>query len=301
MSWDAVLIAGPTASGKSQAALGLAEQLNGTVINTDSMQVYSELRILTARPSADDEARVPHRLYGHVPARERYSVGHYAGHVENALPEILGTGRLPIFVGGTGLYFKALEEGLSPMPPVPPEIRAALEERLDAIGLEAFFAELAANDPETAANLKSTDRQRILRAASVLEATGRPLAHWQQTPGAAPLEGMKIARFVLAPPREELYARIEKRFAAMMEAGALDEARALTDLDPGLPAFRALGLPELIGHLADAVPVEMAKEQAILKTRRYAKRQMTWLRRFMADWKWLENGHLRNIIAEMSQ
>lgn len=301
MSWDAVLIAGPTASGKSQAALGLAEQLNGTVINTDSMQVYSELRILTARPSAEDEARAPHRLYGHVPARERYSVGHYIADAERILREVTDAGRLPIFVGGTGLYFKALEEGLSPMPPVPPEIRAGLEKRLDEVGLEAFFAELAANDPETAANLKSTDRQRILRAASVMEATGRPLAHWQQTPGASPLEGMKIARFVLAPPREELYGRIEKRFSAMMEAGALEEARALIELDHGLPAFRALGLPELIAHLNGVVPLEMAKDQATLKTRRYAKRQMTWLRRFMTDWKWLESDHLRNIIAEMSQ
>jgi tRNA dimethylallyltransferase len=167
--------------------------------------------------------------------------------------------------------------------------------------LEAFFAEFAANDPETAANLKATDRQRILRAASILEATGRPLAHWQQTPGASPLEGMKIARFVLSPPREELYARIETRFASMMEAGALEEARALMDLDHGLPAFHALGLPELITHLNGVVPLEMAEGEVIMRTRRYAKRQMTWLRRFMADWKWLENGHLRNIIAEMSQ
>jgi tRNA dimethylallyltransferase len=187
------------------------------------------------------------------------------------------------------------------MPPVPPEIRAGLEKRLDEVGLEAFFAEFAADDPETAANLKATDRQRILRAASVLEATGRPLAHWQETAGASPLAGMKVARFVLAPPREELYARIEKRFASMIEAGALEEARNLTDLDCRLPAFRALGLPELLGYLAGAIPLKMAEDQAILKTRRYAKRQMTWLRRFMADWKWLENSHLRNIIAEMSR
>jgi tRNA dimethylallyltransferase len=300
MSWDAVLIAGPTASGKSQVALELAEHTGGTVINADSMQVYSDLRILTARPSEEGEARAPHRLYGHVPVAERYSVGRYIEDAEAVLKEVRAEGRLPIFVGGTGLYFNALTQGLSPIPPVPAEVRVETEKRIDEIGLDAFFAEFAADDPKTAANLKPNDRQRILRAACVFEASGVPLAEWQETPGISPLKGLALASFVLAPPREELYARIEKRFGEMIADGAIEEAKALATLDPYLPAARALGLPQLLSHVVEGAALETVTDEAVMQTRRYAKRQMTWFRRFMADWKWLENDHIRNIIAIMS-
>ena len=300
MSWDAVLIAGPTASGKSKLALELAERLNGAVVNADSMQVYKELRILTARPSEQDEACVPHLLYGHVSVTERYSVGRYLADTERALAEARGAGRLPIFAGGTGLYFNALLQGLSPIPPVPAEIRDAIERRATKLGLAAFFEELAAKDPKTAANLSPSDRQRILRAAAVLEATGRPLSEWQEKPGASPLKGMKVAGFVLAPPREELYARIERRLEVMLASGALDEVRSLPPLEPALPAARALGLPQLMAHVRGETPLKAAEAEAVMQTRRYAKRQLSWFRRFMADWKWLESGSLRNIIAFMS-
>ncbi len=175
MSWDAVLIAGPTASGKSAAALNLAEEMGGTVINIDSMQVYTELRILTARPNQDDEARAPHLLYGYIPVTERYSVGRYMDDAISAFSECRSAGRIPIFVGGSGLYFNALNEGLSPIPPVPLPIREALEKRIDEKGLPSFFAEFAEKDPDTVAGLRPSDRQRILRAASVFVATGRSL------------------------------------------------------------------------------------------------------------------------------
>ena len=298
MSWNAVLIAGPTASGKSALAAAIAEQFHGVVINADSMQVYRELRILTARPSADDEARVPHLLYGHVPVRERYSAGRYLDDAARALGQARALGRLPIFCGGTGLYFRALTEGLSPIPPVPHAIRERLQLRLDAIGAEAFHAELAANDPDSASALQPGDRQRVLRAASVLEASGRPLRHWQQIAGAPVLSGEGIGRFVLAPERAVLRERIDSRFARMIEEGALEELRALGELDPALSAARALGVPQLLAHLRGELPLADAIAAGQGETRRYAKRQMTWFRRFMADWKWLKPDDSRQIISE---
>src|SRR4051812_44828292 len=183
MSVDAVLIAGPTGGGKSAVALNLAQRLGGTIINTDSMQVYAELRILTARPSVADEALAPHRLYGHVGVWERYSAGRYQAEAARALAETRGQNRLPIFVGGTGFYFSALTEGLSPIPDVPDEVRAAVRTRFEKVGRETFFAELTARDPETAANLRASDTQRILRAADVLEATGVSLSEWRRLSG----------------------------------------------------------------------------------------------------------------------
>ena len=202
---DAVLIAGPTAGGKSAAALALAERLGGAVINTDSMQVYRELRVLSARPGPDEAARAPHLLYGHVPAAERYSAGRYLDDAAQAMAESHSAGRVPIFVGGTGLYFEALDKGLAPIPPVPMSVREANRALLAELGPEAFFAEFAARDRETASRLRPGDTQRVLRAADVFAATGRPLARWQETKGASLLEAMRVARFVLAPPREALY------------------------------------------------------------------------------------------------
>jgi len=297
MSWDAVLIAGPTASGKSALALELAEEIGGTIINGDSMQVYSELRILTARPEARDEARARHLLYGHIPVAQRYSVGRYLDDAISAISSARRAARIPIFVGGSGLYFNALTEGLSPIPDISPHVREALEKRLAEIGLPAFFAEYSEKDPETFSGLRPSDKQRVFRAACVFVASGRGLKKWQEIKGTSPLEELEVRRVVLAPPREWLHARITKRFEAMIEGGAIEEARSLASLDPSLPAARALGLPQLQGHLRGEIDLEVAASQAVAETRRYAKRQMTWFRRFMSDWKWLENGHLRNIMS----
>jgi tRNA dimethylallyltransferase len=297
MSWDAVLIAGPTASGKSALALELAEEIGGTIINTDSMQVYSELRILTARPEEQDEARAPHFLYGHIPIAQRYSVGRYLDDAIGAISTARDAGRIPIFVGGSGLYFNTLTEGLSPIPDISPHVREALEKRLAEIGLPAFFAEYSEKDPETFSGLKPNDKQRIFRAACVFVASGRGLKKWQEIKGTSPLEALDVGRFVLAPGREWLHERITKRFYEMLAQGAIEEARALTSLDPTLPAARALGLPQLHAHLCGEIDLAEAENQAVAETRRYAKRQMTWFRRFMADWKWLENGNLRNIMS----
>jgi tRNA dimethylallyltransferase len=276
----AILIAGPTASGKSGAGLDLAARLNGTIINADSMQVYRELRLLTARPSEADQAGVPHRLYGTVPAAEAYSVGRWLGDVASAIAEAQREGRLPILVGGTGLYLEALSKGLAPVPPIPDEIRAE--------GRDALLAELAARDPAMAARLGPADPQRIVRALEVIDATGVSLAEWQGGNAAPLLAPGDALRLVIAPEREPLYAAIDARFDRMIEQGALDEVRALLalKLDPGLPAMRAHGVRELAAYLSGALTREEAVAKAKTESRRYAKRQMTWLRRFMADWDW---------------
>jgi tRNA dimethylallyltransferase len=287
----AILIAGPTASGKSGAGLEFAASVGGTIINADSMQVYRELRLLTARPSEADEARVPHRLYGTIQAAEAYSVGRWLGDVASAMAEAHGEGRLPILVGGTGLYFKALTEGLAPVPDIPAEIRSYWRERSDELGRDALFAELAARDPTMAARLGPADPQRIVRALEVIDATGVSLAEWQGGNAAPLLAPGDALRLIIAPEREPLYAAIDTRFDRMIERGALDEVRALLalKLDPGLPAMRAHGVRELAAHLSGVLTGEEAVAKAKTESRRYAKRQMTWLRRFMSDWDWYPN------------
>jgi tRNA dimethylallyltransferase len=284
----AILIAGPTASGKSGAGLELAASFGGTIINADSMQVYRELRLLTARPSEADEARVPHRLYGTVSAADAYSVGRWLGDAGRAIAEAHKARRLPILVGGTGLYFKALTEGLAPVPDIPAEIRSHWRERSDELGRDALHAELAARDPNMAARLGPADPQRIVRALEVIDATGVSLAEWQGGNAAPLLAPDDALRLVIAPERQPLYAAIDARFNRMIEQGALDEVRALLDLelDPGLPAMRAHGVRELAAYLSGALTREEAVAKAKTESRRYAKRQMTWLRRFMADWDW---------------
>ena len=284
----AILIAGPTASGKSAAALALAEHLRGTVINADSMQVYRELVILTARPTEAETSRVPHRLYGIVPAREAYSVGRWLEDAARALQEAEGEGRMPILVGGTGLYFKALIEGLAPVPDVSPEIRKAWRERAEKVGAEGLYRELEARDPVMAARLRPSDKQRLLRALEVIDATGVSLLEWQGGNTAPVLAPDSVLKLVIAPEREALYAGIDARFAAMIEAGAIEEVRALLalGLDPSLPAMRAQGVRELASYLSGRSGLEEAIAKAKTETRRYAKRQMTWLRRFMAEWDW---------------
>jgi tRNA dimethylallyltransferase len=276
-----VVIAGPTASGKSGLALALAERLEGTVVNADSMQLYRELAVLSARPDAASFARAPHRLYGVLDAAERCSAVRWRAMAEAAIDEAHAAGHLPILIGGTGLYLKALMTGLADIPPVPEPTRAALAKRLGALGAPALHAELAALDPPTAARLEPNDRQRILRALGVLQATGRPLSDWLATEPAAPGPGRRrYLAYVLDPPRSALYAATDARLAAMVEAGALDEVAALLarGLDPGLPAMKAIGVPEFGRHLAGKCDLATALAAAQQATRRYAKRQLTWFR-----------------------
>jgi tRNA dimethylallyltransferase len=298
--YDAVLIAGPTASGKSAAALELAEEIGGVVINADSMQVYREVPILTAQPSDTDKARVPHLLYGHVSAREVYSVGRWRDDAARAMDEARAMQRVPIFVGGTGMYFMALTEGLADIPPTPPEIRDAARALLDDIGVEALHAKLTDRDPVTAAKLRPSDPQRVLRAFEVFEATGRPLAEWQGAPSAPLLKDARVASFVLHPPRPELRARIATRFEAMLDFGGLDEARALEGLDPALPAAKLLGLRPLQALAAGTLTRAEALDAAITVTRQFAKRQMTWFRHRMPHYIWFDP-LVSNLITQYRQ
>lgn len=288
MSVDAVLIAGPTASGKSAAALALAERIGGALINTDSMQVYREARILTARPGEAESARAPHYLYGHVSVHERYDVARYARDAYRALSEARALSRIPIFVGGTGLYFAALTKGLPDIPAVPLSVREVARKRREDIGACAFHTELAARDPDSAARLRPSDTQRVLRAYEIFEATGRPLSEWQKGRAEPVLRGSRLARLVLSPRRAELRRRIDSRFDAMLAAGVLDEVAGLADLDPALPSAKILGLRELLAARAEKLLLEEASARAKAATRQYAKRQLTWFRHRMADWTWVE-------------
>jgi tRNA dimethylallyltransferase len=287
----AVLLTGPTASGKSALALDLAEASarqgrQAVIVNADSMQVYGALRVLTARPSAADESRAPHRLYGHVPAEARYSVGAWLRDVEAALDEGKVKGWLPIVVGGTGLYFKALTEGLAATPAIPEEVRARLAAQLATEGLATLHAALRERDPVAAATIRPNDPQRILRALEVFEATGTPLSEWRRAPAAPLLAGEGVLRLVLEPERRALYEEIEARFDRMLEDGAVDEVRALIarKLDPDLPAMKATGVRELATFLRGEISLETASARAKAETRRYAKRQTTWFRHQMHDW-----------------
>ena len=300
MKCDAVLIAGPTASGKSAAAQALAEHIGGVVINADSMQVYREAPILTAQPDAAVRGRVPHLLYGHVSAREVYSVGRYAEDARAALDQARAMKTVPIFTGGSGLYFTALTDGLAQIPPVPSAVRAQARALLTEIGVEQLHQRLAARDPETAAQLRPSDPQRVLRAYEVFEATGRPLLHWQRETGVPVLDGLKLARFVLDPPRSLLRAAIAERFAAMLDNGALEEARMLADLEPALPAAKLLGLRPLTAFAEGRLSRDQAIFEAVTATRQFAKRQMTWFRNRMADYVWLEP-YSSNLIATFEQ
>jgi tRNA dimethylallyltransferase len=299
MKFDAVLIAGPTASGKTQAALGVADEIDGAIVNADSMQIYRELRVLTARPSDAEMARLPHHLFGHVSVREHYSVGRYQTDAARALEQIRNSRKMPIFVGGTGLYFAALTDGLADMPTVPASVRAGARARLKKIGNDAFHAELALRDPEMATALRPSDTHRVLRAAEVLEATGRSLSAWQGGEGRAVLDGLNLAKFVLDVPRAELRDRIEARFRVMLEGGARAEAGALMDLDPALPAAKILGLRELNAASRGEISDEEAISLAVTRTRQFAKRQSTWFRNRMADWPRTSAVDESNIIAEI--
>ncbi len=295
----AVLIAGPTASGKSALALELAQKSGGIIINADSMQVYRDLRVITARPTPEEEARVPHRLYGYVDAAVNFSAGAWVEDAGKALVEARAQSRLPIFVGGSGLYFKALISGLSAVPPIPSQVREAVRARLERGGAEALHAELAKRDPAYAERLKVRDRTRIARALEVIEATGRSLLDWHRE-GLLPLlpQGEFSALF-LAPDREALYARIDARFDAMLAAGALDEVARLAarQLDPLLPAMKAHGVPVLIRHLRGEITLEEAAIMGRLDTRRYAKRQFTWFRHQLPEFEWVRPDEARGWLG----
>ncbi|WP_338109616.1 tRNA (adenosine(37)-N6)-dimethylallyltransferase MiaA [Prosthecomicrobium hirschii] len=283
----AVLIAGPTASGKSALAMAVAERIGGAVVNADSMQVYRELGIVTARPTPADEARVPHRLYGHVAAAAGYSVAQWRADMAGTLADLEAAGRPAVVVGGTGLYFRCLTEGLSAVPEIPQEVRTHWRQRGLSEPAAALHAELARRDPDGAARLRPGDAQRILRALEVIDATGRSLAAWQAAPGLPPLiEGPGIERIVLAIDRAELHRRIDRRFEAMIAAGALDEAAALDalGLDPDLPAMRAIGVKPLIAAVRGEIGLDEAIRRGQAESRQYAKRQETWFRNQMPDW-----------------
>ena len=283
----AVLIAGPTASGKSALAIEIARRMGGTIVNADSMQVYRDLRVLTARPTEAEEASVPHRLYGHVDGAVNHSVMRHAEEVAAVLAELREQGSLPVIVGGTGLYFKALTDGLSPIPPVPDEVRAAFRQRAEGMETVALHEELGRRDPAMAQRLRPSDRLRIMRALEVVLATGRSLAEFQgeRLPGV--LSGLPLLRLFVDPGREAVRARIDQRFEAMMAQGALDEVARLRQrhLDPLLPVMRAHGVPGLIAYLDGLIPLEEAVARAQADTRAYAKRQVTWFRHQMPDWE----------------
>ncbi|MDO9411157.1 MAG: tRNA (adenosine(37)-N6)-dimethylallyltransferase MiaA [Pseudolabrys sp.] len=297
---SAILIAGPTASGKSALALALAEKLGGTIINADSMQVYAGLRVITARPTAEEEAQAPHRLFGHVDPGDIYSTGRWLTDIAAALQAVTAERRVPIIVGGTGLYFKVLTEGMAAVPAIPTDIRAQVRDRLEAEGVAALYADLIKHDPVTAARLMPLDRARIARALEVVLATGRSLSEWHGEALPPLLDAKRAAKVFIDTDRKELVARIERRFHAMLETGALDEVRALAarDLNPLLPAMKAHGVPWLIRHLKGELALAEAAEGGIMDTRRYAKRQLTWFRGQMKDWASAEPGEAQKVIED---
>lgn len=295
-----ILIAGPTASGKSALALALAEQVGGTIVNTDSMQVYRDLRVLTARPTPEEEARAPHFLYGHVDAAENYSTGRWVADASRALADVRAAGRRPIFVGGTGLYFRALTRGLSDIPPVPAEVRSKIRGEAEGVATPALHERLAAIDPKTAAALRPSDRQRVLRALEVFAATGRPLMEWQVRPGVPILAREDTIAVFLSVEREALWKRIDARFDAMLATGALEEVRRLMQrkLDPASPAMKAHGVPWLVRHLRGEISLEEAAAGGKADTRRYSKRQETWFRHQLPEFQWIEpKGALEFLIS----
>jgi tRNA dimethylallyltransferase len=297
---QAVLIAGPTASGKSALALDLAAKRGGVIVNADSMQVYRDLRVITARPTVEEEAQQPHKLYGHVDAAENYSVGRWLRDVQDAMGEATAAGQVPIVVGGTGLYFMMLTRGLAAVPPTPADIRALVRGRLEGEGVAPLYLELMERDPVTAHRLMPGDRSRITRALEVVLATGRSLSDWHREGMPAVLDPVNAVRFFLDVDRAELVRRIDARFDAMLANGALAEVEKLAarGLNPLLPAMKAHGVPWLIRHLRGEIGLDEAAEGGKRDTRRYTKRQVTWFRNQMPDWTWLKQGEAAEKIQD---
>ncbi|MFQ5534229.1 MAG: tRNA (adenosine(37)-N6)-dimethylallyltransferase MiaA [Sphingomonadales bacterium] len=305
MSEKLVIIAGPTASGKSNLALSVAERFDGEIVNADSMQVYRELRVITARPSVEDEARAPHHLYGFLPGGERFSAARWCELAKPCIKDIWGRGRMPILVGGTGLYIRALLEGLAPVPEIPAAIRTRAARLMNEHGALYLHNELERIDRETAARLAPNDRQRILRAWEVVTATGRSLSAWHRDPregGIAELgSDIRINRFVLDPPRDWLYARCDARLKVMLQSGGKQELAALAKLklDPGLPVMKALGVHQLLPWIRGEEALGEALVAAQTATRRYVKRQMTWFRNQFSDWTVLREQQSEKKINEV--
>lgn len=282
----AILIHGPTASGKTLLSVALAKRLNGEVVNADSMQVYQDLQVISARPTATEMAEVPHHLFGHVSAAERFSTGRWLDAATPVIDDIQRRGKVPIVIGGTGLYHMALVEGLSQIPPVPEDIRADVAAIAKQGGADALRSRLEAVDPETAARFGAGDRQRLARALEVWLATGKSITSFQGERTRATLGAGEWLGIALTPPRARLYARIDKRFEGMLMEGAMVEAKALMakNLDPELPAMKAHGIPWLISYLRGDTTSQTAAEHAKRDTRRYAKRQFTWIGRQFPFW-----------------
>jgi tRNA dimethylallyltransferase len=300
----AILIAGPTASGKSALAQSVARRHGGEVVNADSMQVYRDLRILTARPTPQEEQTVPHRLFGHVDGAENYSVGRWLEDFKATLDELAARGRVAVVAGGTGLYFKAALQGLSDIPTVPAEVRAKVREGARGRPPQELHAELARVDPIMASRLRPSDPQRILRALEIFAATGRSLAQLQGARTPPLLDSVACPAFFIAPSRPELFARINARFDKMIEAGALDEARALGSrgLDPLLPVMRAHGVPHLLSFFDGRMSLDEAIERGKSDTRHYAKRQVTFARHQLPSFLWLEGEDMETrILAALEQ
>ncbi|WP_108004282.1 tRNA (adenosine(37)-N6)-dimethylallyltransferase MiaA [Mycoplana dimorpha] len=285
---DAILITGPTASGKSALAVRLAQARNGVVVNADSMQVYDTLSVLTARPQAGETGGIEHRLYGHVPAGEAYSTGAWLRQATEVIAELRDRGKLPVLVGGTGLYFKALTGGLSDMPSIPADLRDALRQRLAAEGPASLHAELMRRDPLSAGAILPSDGQRILRALEVHAVSGRSIREFQAASGPAVVDPARALKLVVLPERSILHQRIDQRFARMMTTGAVEEVRALLalGLPPELPVMKAIGVPQIAEFLAGRMSEAEVIARAAAATRQYAKRQMTWFRNQM-DESWI--------------
>ncbi len=283
-----VVIAGPTASGKSALALELAARRGGIVINADASQVYADLRVLSARPSPQEEAQAPHQLYGVVDGSVACSTAMWAGMAKQAIREAHESGTIPVLVGGTGMYIRTLLEGIAPVPEIAEDVRAEVRALVDP------YPALAVEDPVMAARLRPSDRQRVARALEVKRATGRSLAEWQSGNEGGIADEVDLQAHVVEIDRELLYARCDARFDAMLAQGALDEVAALRerDLQPDLPVMKALGVPSLLRHLAGKVTLDEAAEIAKRDTRRYAKRQLTWFRNQAADWKRITSGDI---------
>ncbi len=302
----AILIAGPTASGKSKLAIELAAKIDGVVINTDSMQVYRDLNILTARPQLADLATVPHRLYGCVSGEEVYSVGRFIDDARAAIAECSEARQIPILVGGTGLYFKALLDGLSPIPPIPVPVREHWRAEVRRIGAQKLHSVLNERDAEMAKRVHPSDMQRIVRALEVLEATGKSLAYWQSIPGEPVISGEYAVCLVLDVEREVLHRNCEERLERMVADGALNEVARLAarKLDPSLPVMRALGVQPFMAHLQKQITLEEAVEATKAETRHYIKRQLTWFRGHMSAWTWLseeQTGILKDNISPIEK
>ncbi|NVP56400.1 tRNA (adenosine(37)-N6)-dimethylallyltransferase MiaA [Rhizobium sp. DBTS2] len=285
---DAILITGPTASGKSALAVRLAQAHGGVVVNADSMQVYDTLNVLTARPQPDEMGGIEHLLYGHMPAGQAFSSGEWLRQAADVVADLRRRSKLPVFVGGTGLYFKALTGGLSDMPAVPDALRRKWRARLAEEGAQALHAELGLRDPQSAEAIRASDGQRILRALEILEVSGRSIRDLQAATAPAVIEPTRALKIVVLPERALLHERIDRRFAAMLQSGAVDEVRALLalGLPPEMPVMKAIGVPQIASLLAGAISEAEVIERGAAATRQYAKRQMTWFRNQM-DENWL--------------